>query len=325
MPLFNPQTDMVDLRGKVAVVTGGNRGIGYGTVLHLARAGAKVYLAARDETKANEAIAQLTREGLQPGNGEIVWLKMNLDDPREAKKAAEELMGREKRLDILVNNAGVSLRNGHDKVRGVALNSRHIFNNIRSYLSPFVFTETLLPLMTMTAVKEDESDVRIVNVSSIVHKLTPSPLKLEGIDDLCVEYKGKFMSGFRQYAHSKLLDIMWSKHLQRRLDAADPAVPITVITIHPGGVDTFTDTWPLQWLTKPLVRLAIKSPERGAYTSAFAAAGKIVRDERDKYRGTYLESSPVGRIATPSSDALSEAAGEQLYTLTQLFLAGIGL
>ncbi|KAJ8073760.1 hypothetical protein PM082_012038 [Marasmius tenuissimus] len=319
MPLFNPQTDMVDLRGKVAVVTGGNRGIGYGTVLHLARAGAKVYLAARDETKANEAIAQLTREGLQPGNGEVVWLKMSLDDPREAKKAAEELMGREKRLDILVNNAGVTnypFEKTPDGPSGmVTIN----------YLSPFVFTETLLPLMTMTAVKEDESDVRIVNVSSIVHKMTPSPLKLEAIDDLCVEYKGKFMSGFRQYAHSKLLDIMWSKHLQRRLDAADPAVPITVITIHPGGVDTFTDTWPLQWLTKPLVRLAIKSPERGAYTSAFAAAGKTVRDERDKYRGAYLESSPVGRIATPSSEAMSEAAGEQLYTLTQLFLSGIGL
>ncbi|KAL0569739.1 hypothetical protein V5O48_012215, partial [Marasmius crinis-equi] len=108
MPLFNLQTDLVDLKGKVAIVTGGNRGIGYGTVQHLARAGAKVYLAARDEKKANDAIAQLNKEGFQPGNGEVVWLKLNLTDPREAKKAAEEFTSREKRLDILVNNASVT-------------------------------------------------------------------------------------------------------------------------------------------------------------------------------------------------------------------------
>ncbi|KAL0562901.1 hypothetical protein V5O48_019177, partial [Marasmius crinis-equi] len=111
----------------------------------------------------------------------------------------------------------------------------------------------------------------------------------------------------------------------RRLEAADPAVPITVIAIHPGGADTFTDTWPLPWLMKPLVRLAIKSPERGAYTSVFAAAGKAVKEDRDKYKGVYLESSPVGRIAKPSAEATSETAGEKLYTLTQKLLSGIGL
>jgi NAD(P)-dependent dehydrogenase (short-subunit alcohol dehydrogenase family) len=70
-------------------------------VKHLARRGAKVYMAARSQTKAEEAIAKLKAEGLGPGNGDIIWLKLDLKDPRNAKKAAEEFMKQEKRLDVL--------------------------------------------------------------------------------------------------------------------------------------------------------------------------------------------------------------------------------
>ena len=66
-------------------------GVGYATVKHLARVGAKVYLAARNEAKANDAIARLTAEGLGPGNGSVVWLKLDLSDPRDAKKATENI------------------------------------------------------------------------------------------------------------------------------------------------------------------------------------------------------------------------------------------
>ena len=76
-------------------------GIGYSTVKHIARHGAKVYMAARNQSKAEAAIAQLKAEGLGPGNGEVVWLELDLKDPRNAKKAAEEFMKREKRLDVL--------------------------------------------------------------------------------------------------------------------------------------------------------------------------------------------------------------------------------
>ena len=52
-------------------------------------------------TKVTEAIAKLESEGLGPGNGQIIWLKLDLSDPRNAKTAAEEFMNKEKRLDIL--------------------------------------------------------------------------------------------------------------------------------------------------------------------------------------------------------------------------------
>ena len=73
-------------------------GIGLETVRHLARAGAKVYLAARNESRAAGALEQLEHDGL---NGEVIWLKLDLSDPRDAKKAADDFLRKERRLDIL--------------------------------------------------------------------------------------------------------------------------------------------------------------------------------------------------------------------------------
>lgn len=79
----------------------GSRGVGYGTVKHLARLGAKVYLAARDESRAKAAIARLELEGFGPGNGHVLWHELDLSDPRKAKKSAEEFLKKETRLDVL--------------------------------------------------------------------------------------------------------------------------------------------------------------------------------------------------------------------------------
>ena len=68
-------------------------GIGYHTAKFLARKGAKVYLGARSESKASEAIYQLEQEGL--GHGQVIWLKFDLSDPRLAKESAEHFLKRE--------------------------------------------------------------------------------------------------------------------------------------------------------------------------------------------------------------------------------------
>jgi len=78
-----------------------SRGIGLETVRHLARAGAKVYLACRSEKATSDAIQELRSAGLAPGNGELVSLKLDLSDPKEAKRAAEQFLKLESRLDIL--------------------------------------------------------------------------------------------------------------------------------------------------------------------------------------------------------------------------------
>jgi NAD(P)-dependent dehydrogenase (short-subunit alcohol dehydrogenase family) len=58
-------------------------------------------MAARNKSKAEEAITKLKGEGLAPGNGEVIWLELDLSDPRNAKKTAQEFLNKETRLDVL--------------------------------------------------------------------------------------------------------------------------------------------------------------------------------------------------------------------------------
>lgn len=58
-------------------------------------------MAGRNEEKGKAAIEKLKKEGLEPGNGDVVWLELELSDPRKAKSAAEEFRKVEKRLDVL--------------------------------------------------------------------------------------------------------------------------------------------------------------------------------------------------------------------------------
>ncbi|KAJ4468745.1 hypothetical protein J3R30DRAFT_3714196 [Lentinula aciculospora] len=315
---FDPLLDLVELRGKVIIVTGGNRGTGLATVKHLAQAGATVYMAARNEAKAKEAIKRLDCEGLEPGNGQVKLLKLDLSDPKEAKRAAEVFMEKETRLDVLINNAGVL--SGPFEKSADGLSTMVVVN----YISPFVFTRTLIPVLTSTA-NEVDSDVRIVNLASIAHKFTPSGVKFSEIEDFNVEYRGKLMSGFMRYAHSKLLNILWTRALQRHFDSASPPIPIVAMSIHPGGVDTFSHNWPLPWFWKPIVALAINDPEHGSYTSVFAAAAKVVREEKEKYTGAYLDNKPVGKIEEPSAMGKDHKLADDLWNLTTSLLQTLNI
>lgn len=96
---FNPSTDLEDLSGKVIIVTGGNKGIGYATVKHLARRGAKVYLGARTEEKGAGAIAKLKEEGI--GSRDVVWLFCDLSTPALVKQSGESFLSKEEGLDVL--------------------------------------------------------------------------------------------------------------------------------------------------------------------------------------------------------------------------------
>lgn len=79
-------SDIPDLTGKVVLVTGGNAGIGKEMIKHLLRANAKVYLAARSRSKAEEAIVELARETSKAAE----FLELDLGDLEKVKKSAEE-------------------------------------------------------------------------------------------------------------------------------------------------------------------------------------------------------------------------------------------
>ncbi|KAK0218376.1 hypothetical protein EDD85DRAFT_361073 [Armillaria nabsnona] len=105
---FNPVEDLPSIAGKVVIVTGSSRDIGFATLQYLSRMGAKVYMAARNETRAKEAIDRLNEEGRETGFGEVIWHELDLTDPRSAKESTERFISRERKLDILVNNAALS-------------------------------------------------------------------------------------------------------------------------------------------------------------------------------------------------------------------------
>ena len=102
---------MFDLNGKVALVTGGNGGIGLGMALGLARAGARVVVVARDARKSEEAVAALRAAG-----SDAFALSADVTDEAAVAKLFDDAAARCGRLDILVNNAGTNIRKPVDQL-----------------------------------------------------------------------------------------------------------------------------------------------------------------------------------------------------------------
>lgn len=96
---------MFDLSGKVAVVTGGSRGIGFGIAQALAGAGATIVVAATNADQSADAVKQLEASGAT-----AVSVPTDVSDPDAAQAMVDETVGHFGRLDILVNNAGVNIR-----------------------------------------------------------------------------------------------------------------------------------------------------------------------------------------------------------------------
>ncbi|KAJ7499823.1 NAD(P)-binding protein [Mycena latifolia] len=316
------EDDLVDLHGKVVILTGGNTGIGYATIQMLARKGAKVYMAARNEERAREAIEKLKSENINDGS--VHWHKLDLSDPRAVHRSAQEFLEKEQRLDILINNAAAPP--GPFKLTEDGLHDMMVINHI----SHFALTNALLPLMKVTA-KEIGADVRIANVSSMVYEVSSirhsqvHPQTFATKDTFNTEYNS-FEGYMDAYGTTKLANILHIKALQRRLNAQ--MIPITCLAPHPGviktvGCDKAIGSIPYAgwFLTK--FTAVFGSWRKGAMTVAFAAAGKDVAADKEKYKGAYL--IPTATLATPSSSALDERLQNELYESTERFVEEMDL
>jgi len=96
---------MFDLKGRVALVTGGNGGIGLGMACGLAEAGAAIGIAGRNQAKSEAAAAELAKLGVK-----TAVLTADVTDEAQCRQMVDEVISRLGRLDILINNAGINIR-----------------------------------------------------------------------------------------------------------------------------------------------------------------------------------------------------------------------
>jgi 2-deoxy-D-gluconate 3-dehydrogenase len=96
---------LFDLSGKVAIVTGGNGGIGLGMARGLADAGAAIAIVARNQAKSNQAVAELAQHGAK-----AIALVTDVTDKGAVTAMVEHVTSELGRIDILVNNAGINIR-----------------------------------------------------------------------------------------------------------------------------------------------------------------------------------------------------------------------
>ena len=94
-----------DLTGKVAIVTGGNGGLGLGMALGLAGAGANIVVAARDQAKTNQALAEIKALGVA-----VLGIELDVSQEADVSRMVGQTVETLGRVDILVNNAGISVR-----------------------------------------------------------------------------------------------------------------------------------------------------------------------------------------------------------------------
>ncbi|KAJ4157672.1 hypothetical protein NW754_009320 [Fusarium falciforme] len=299
---WNPLVDLPDLRGKVAVVTGAGTGIGFATVKLLAQKGAKVYLTTRNETKALHAKETLIKDpAIDPDN--FQWLILDLFDPVSVTAAAEELKRRETKVEILINNAAAST-SSRELVDGKY--EQHMAAN---HMGPFLLTNRLLPLLK-NASRDENADVRIINVSSTAHiSMLPSHFNFNFDSATCFRdpvpsypwqwrFMGKFFFGFDmiRYGVSKAAVVLFTQELQRRFD--EQGLPIICIAVHPGEVLTEGVLAINNFLVRAIARMSFISAEQGAANSLFAAAATEVRENVEKYKGKFLV--PVGKLEAPN-------------------------
>lgn len=105
-----------DLTGRVALVTGSARGLGFEIARGLAAAGAKVYVNGTDQGRAQAAVDKITAE-----NGKAAPAVFDVADEAAGAKMLDDIFAREGRFDILVNNVGIRFREALDKIQSADL------------------------------------------------------------------------------------------------------------------------------------------------------------------------------------------------------------
>ena len=266
-----------ELTGRTFLVTGANTGIGLATATDLARRGGRVYLACRSRPKGEAAAAGIAAA---TGNENVVFLPLDLADLTSVRACARSFLDRGEPLHVLINNAGIGgtpgrTTDGFELVFGV------------NHLGHYALTMGLLDCLTA-------SGARIVNVASDAH------YQAKGIDFGRLRRRTRGITGMREYAVSKLCNVLFSQELARRLDG----LGVTSYALHPGVVAS--DIWRrVPAPARPLVTRRMLTVEQGARTSLYCATAPATALVSGAYYDNCAEREP--------SPVATRALGERLW------------
>jgi NAD(P)-dependent dehydrogenase (short-subunit alcohol dehydrogenase family) len=284
------ERDIPDQRGRVAVVTGANTGLGFETARALADHGATVVLAVRDVKKGKQAAARMT--------GDVTVQELDLTSLESIRAAADDLHGTHPGIDLLINNAGVmytprqTTRDGFELQFGT------------NHLGHFAFTGLVLDLLLPVP------DSRVVTVSSVAHRIQAAI----HFDDLQWE---RSYSRIAAYGQAKLANLMFTYELQRRLT---PHGTTIAATAHPGlaSTDLMRNSPAYMRAINPLIApLMSQKPEMGALPTLRAATDPAVLggqyygpDRMGGYRGHP-------QVVASSPESYDVTVQQRLWTVSE--------
>ncbi len=257
--------------GRTFLVTGANTGIGRATATALAAEGGRMYVASRSRAKGEEAVASIKASC---GRDTVWFLPLDLADLTSVRACADAFLAREEPLHVLVNNAGVAGR------RGLTRQGFELMLGV-NHLGHFALTLALLDRLT------ESGPARVVTVASDAH------YSARGIDFEAVRRPARGITGLREYAVSKLCNVLFSAELARRTAGTG----VTTYALHPGVVAS--DIWRrVPWPVRPLVTRRMLTVDEGAATSLYCATSAEVAQDSGLF---YDKCAPraASKVATP--------------------------
>jgi retinol dehydrogenase 12 len=266
-------------RGRVALVTGANTGIGLVTARELCAQGAHVFIACRSAASGQAAVDSIKAA---VAGAQVELLSLDLGDFDSIRQCADTFLARGLPLHLLINNAG--LAGGKGKTTSgfeLAFGTNHVGH--------FLFTQLLLEQIKTSA------PARIVTIASRAH------YRATGIDWDAIQQTTQSRTGLAEYGVSKLANVLFSAELARQLAGTG----VSTYSLHPGVVAS--DVWrsvpaPLRWLIK---RWMI-TVEEGALTTLYCATSPAV----DSESGLYYDKC---KVRTPSVLGQDVALAAELW------------
>lgn len=283
------EEDISDQRGRIAIVTGANSGIGWETARALAQRGASVILACRDMRKADSAVERI--QELNP-RGNVAAMRLDLADLDSVRMFAAEFGESHDRLDLLINNAGLGEIPYGRTAQGFEL---HFGVN---HLGHFALSGLLLDLL------ESGDRSRIVTVSSLGHKV--GSIHFEDL-----HWERRYPPQL-PYSQSKLANLLFAFELQRRLEAAGRRT--LSVAAHPGWSDS-------KMIQKSFYRVLApvfaQAPAMGALPSLFAATAFDVRGGDFIGPGGFMEFRGHPKRVNSSPRSQDEELAKRLWELSE--------